>query len=66
MSTKMVFLTRKGYEKLKKELQFLKTVRRREILKQLAKARMHGDISENAEYDATTEAQALLEMKISR
>jgi transcription elongation factor GreA len=59
-----VYLTREGYEKLRKELDYLKRVRRREITQQIAEARAHGDISENAEYDAAKEAQGLVEKKI--
>ena len=59
-----VYLTREGYEKLFKELEFLKTVKRRELSKAVGDARSHGDISENAEYDAAKEAQALNEKRI--
>ena len=58
-------LTREGYEKLRKELEHLKTVKRREISKAIGDARAHGDISENAEYDAAKEAQGLNEKKIA-
>ena len=60
-----IYLTREGYEKLRKELEHLKTVRRRELSKAIGVARAHGDISENAEYDAAKEAQGLNEKKIS-
>jgi len=60
-----IFLTQEGYEKLKNELDLLKTVKRREIAKQLEKARAMGDLSENAEYDAAKDAQAHLEKRIS-
>ena len=60
-----VYLTRAGYEKRKKELEFLKTVRRRELSREIGIARAHGDISENAEYDAAKEAQALNEKRIN-
>ena len=59
-----IFLTQKGYEKLKEELDFLKHDKRRQVAKQLEKARAMGDLSENAEYDAAKEAQAYLEKKI--
>ena len=58
-------LTREGYEKLRKELEQLKTVKRREISKAIGLARAHGDISENAEYDAAKDAQGLNEKKIA-
>lgn len=60
-----IFLTQQGYEKLKEELDFLKKTKRREIAKQLEKARQMGDLSENAEYDAAKDAQAHLEKRIS-
>jgi len=60
-----VYLTRAGYEKLTKELEYLKTAKRRELSKAIGAARAHGDISENAEYDAAKEAQGLNEKKIA-
>jgi transcription elongation factor GreA len=60
-----IFLTPEGYEKLKKEIEFLKKVRRRELSEEIGKARAQGDISENAEYDAAKEAQALNEKRIA-
>ena len=65
MSISDVFLTQKGFEKLKDELDHLKKVKRREVARQLEKARSMGDLSENAEYDAAKEAQAHLEKKIA-
>ena len=58
-------LTKAGHEKLVKELENLKTVKRRALSKAIGEARSHGDISENAEYDAAKEAQGLNEKKIS-
>ena len=58
-------LTPEGYEKLRKELEYLKTVKRKELSKAIGEARAHGDISENAEYDAAKEAQGLNEKKVS-
>jgi transcription elongation factor GreA len=60
-----VYLTKEGYQKLIEELEYLKTVKRRQISKALTEARAHGDISENAEYDAAKEAQALNEQRIA-
>jgi len=60
-----LYLTPEGHRKLIEELENLKTVRRRQISKELEKARGHGDISENAEYDAAKDAQAHNEAKIS-
>jgi len=58
-------LTPEGYEKLRKELEYLKTVKRKALSKAIGEARAHGDISENAEYDAAKEAQGLNEKKVS-
>nr|HPN73409.1 transcription elongation factor GreA [Candidatus Omnitrophota bacterium] len=60
-----VTLTREGRDKIVKELEFLKGEKRREVAKALAEARAHGDLSENAEYDAAKEAQAHNEKRIS-
>ncbi len=65
MSLGDLYLTQDGYEKLVKELEFLKTVRRRELSKEIAKARGFGDLSENAEYDAAKDAQAMNEKRVS-
>lgn len=65
MSAKNIYLTAKGHEKLLEELKLLKTVRRRELSREIGIARSHGDISENAEYDAAKEAQAFNEKKIA-
>ncbi len=59
------YLTKAGYEKLTKELEHLKTVKRRTLSKAIGEARAHGDISENAEYDAAKEAQGLNEKRIA-
>jgi len=65
MSSEDIYLTRQGYEKLTEELETLKTVQRRKLSKAIAEARAHGDISENAEYDAAKEAQGQNEGKIA-
>ncbi len=62
---KEVYLTRDGHRKLVDELEFLKTVKRRQLAKAIGEARSHGDISENAEYDAAKDAQALNEKRIA-
>jgi transcription elongation factor GreA len=59
------YLSREGYEKLRAELEYIKTTRRVQISKEIGIARAHGDISENAEYDAAKEAQGLNEKRIS-
>lgn len=63
---KISYYTQEGLDKLKEELQFLKTKGRAEIARQIAEARDKGDLSENAEYDAAKDAQGLLELKISK
>ncbi|MDR3188275.1 MAG: transcription elongation factor GreA [Prevotellaceae bacterium] len=60
------YLTEKGLEKLRAELDRLKHVERPAASRAIAEARDKGDLSENAEYDAAKEAQGLLEMKISK
>lgn len=65
MTIRSVYLTREGFNKIKKELDYLKHKKRREVIKDLAEARAHGDLSENAEYDAAKEAQAQTEGKIA-
>lgn len=64
MSEKVV-LTKQGYEKLLEELKHLKTKKRREAADALEKARAHGDLRENAEYDAAKEAKQQLEIRIA-
>ncbi|MEP1032074.1 transcription elongation factor GreA [Ekhidna sp.] len=60
------YYTQEGLDKLKAELNELKTKGRSDMAKQIAEARDKGDLSENAEYDAAKEAQGLLELKISK
>lgn len=62
----MNYYTKEGLQKLKDELNQLKTKGRADIAKQIAEARDKGDLSENAEYDAAKDAQGLLELKISK
>lgn len=59
------YLTQDGYEKLRTELEDLKTNGRAEVARAIAEARDKGDLSENAEYDAAKDAQGLLELKIN-
>ncbi|HLD56578.1 MAG TPA: transcription elongation factor GreA [Candidatus Omnitrophota bacterium] len=59
-----VILTPDGYERLKEELRKLKGPKRMEVAKQLETARAHGDLRENAEYDAAKEAKTQLESRI--
>ena len=57
-------MTRRGYDKLGAELKQLKAVDRRAISKEIEAARAHGDISENAEFNAAKEKQSLVEGRI--
>jgi transcription elongation factor GreA len=60
------YLTQGGYDKLKSDLEELKSTGRQEAARAIAEARAQGDLSENAEYDAAKEAQGLLEMRIAK
>src|SRR3954464_2648855 len=62
----VTYYTKEGLEKLKEELQYLKTSGRANIAKAIAEARDKGDLSENAEYDAAKEAQGHHETKIAK
>ncbi len=59
------YMTREGYERLKADLEELKTKGRAEAARAIAEAREKGDLSENAEYDAAKEAQGMLELRIN-
>jgi len=58
-------LTREGHKKLKEELNHLKTVERQAVIKAISEARAHGDLSENAEYDAAKNRQSFIEGRIN-
>lgn len=58
-------LTVKGAEKLRAELHKLKTIERPAVIQAIAEARAHGDLSENAEYDAAKERQGFIEGRIA-
>jgi len=58
-------LTVKGAEKLRAELHKLKTIERPMVILAIAEARAHGDLSENAEYDAAKEKQGFVEGRIA-
>jgi len=57
-------ITKRGAELLKQELHRLKTKDRHEVIRAIAEARAHGDLSENAEYDAAKEKQGFIEGRI--
>jgi transcription elongation factor GreA len=62
---KDVILTPEGYEKLKEEIDYLSTAKRREVAERIKHAREFGDISENSEYDDAKNEQAMLEHRIA-
>ena len=61
---KEILLTQEGYQKLEDEVEFLKTVRRREVAERIKVAISFGDISENSEYDEAKNEQAQMEERI--
>lgn len=61
---KEIYLTQSGLDDLKKELEYLRTEKRPEVINSLKEARALGDLSENAEYDAARAAQAEVEGRI--
>jgi len=61
-----VYLKRERMNELENELNELKTTARKQIAAKIAEARAHGDLSENAEYDAAKEEQSHLELKIAK
>ena len=60
----LIVMTQKNYDDLKKELDYLVKVKRHEIIERIAEARSHGDLSENAEYDAAKDEQRDIEARI--
>lgn len=62
---KEVVVTREGYHKLEQDLNELRTVKRKEVADKIKVARGYGDLSENAEYDAAKEEQAIVEARIA-
>ncbi|ASS98759.1 MULTISPECIES: transcription elongation factor GreA [Geobacillus] len=57
-------MTKEGKEKLEQELEYLKTVKRKEVVERIKIARGFGDLSENSEYDAAKDEQAFVESRI--
>ena len=57
-------ITFQGLEKIKKELEELKNIKRPKIIEAIAEARAHGDLKENAEYHAAKEEQAKIESRV--
>ena len=64
--TDIQYFTEEGLQKIKEELDQLKSVERPKVIQQIAEARDKGDLSENAEYDAAKEAQGHLEDRINK
>jgi transcription elongation factor GreA len=66
MAQEKVFpMTREGKEKLEQELEYLKSVKRKEVVERIKIARSFGDLSENSEYDSAKEEQAFVEGRIT-
>lgn len=66
MTDEPTFLTPAAFQKMQEELDQLKTAGRREIEERIAEARSHGDLRENADYDAAKNAQGLMEARIRK
>ncbi len=66
MAQQIGYYTEEGLQKLKDELHHLRTIERKAATQAIVEARDKGDLSENAEYDAAREAQALLELRIAK
>jgi transcription elongation factor GreA len=64
MATEKIPMTPEGYAALEREAKYLKTVERPRIIKSIAEARAHGDLSENAEYHAAKEQQGITEARV--
>ncbi|EKD78494.1 MAG: Transcription elongation factor [uncultured bacterium] len=64
MTDKEIYVTAEGLEKLKSDLEYFKTTKRKDIASRIASAKELGDLSENAEYSDAKEEQALVEGKI--
>ena len=64
MAEERMPITRKGYEQLREDLKRMKTIDRRAVADEIEIARSHGDLRENADYDAAKEKQGMLEANI--
>lgn len=65
MAIKATTMSRDGFNKLQEELEYLVTVKRKEVADKLKEARSYGDLSENAEYDEAKNEQGMLEAQIA-
>lgn len=66
MVEKDIFFTAEGLEKIENEIEYLKTVRRKEVAERIKVALGYGDLSENSEYDEAKNEQAQVEEKIAK
>ncbi|WP_146035920.1 transcription elongation factor GreA [Salipaludibacillus keqinensis] len=66
MTEEKHYMTLEGKEKLTKELEYLKTEKRKEVVERIKVARSFGDLSENSEYDSAKEEQAFVEGRIQQ
>lgn len=62
---KELVMSAAGFKAVQEELEYLKTVRRKELAEEIKEARSHGDLSENSEYDEAKNTQGLVENRIS-
>ena len=65
MAIKATTMSREGFQKLQYEMEYLVTIRRKEVAEKLKEARSYGDLSENAEYDEAKNEQGMLEAQIA-
>lgn len=66
MAEKLHYMTAEGKDKLERELEYLKTEKRKEVVERIKIARGFGDLSENSEYDAAKDEQAFVEARIQQ
>ncbi len=66
MSNNKKTFTKEAYQKMQEQLEYLKTVREREVAEKLKEARSFGDLSENAEYDAAKDEQAAVAAEVDK
>ncbi|MDF2568134.1 MAG: transcription elongation factor GreA [Oscillospiraceae bacterium] len=66
MATKQIILTDEGLKKLEEELEYLKTVKRKDVAEKIKVALSFGDLSENSEYDEAKNEQAMVEARVTQ